>query len=359
MSQRFVDSIQQRADELLPAPVARYVRQGAREGVSADEAVAAWDAFRLLPQVLRDVTRVDLTTPLLGTALRTPIGVAPTTMQRAVHPGGEVAMARAVAAAGSLLVLSSNAGSTFEEVAATGVDWWLQMYVTADRPTCLPLLRRAAAAGARAVVLTVDTPVVGRKYDGEEPTVWDLAEPSWLRANFPPEHGTAPGHEKATDLGPHDVDWLARTTQLPVVVKGVLRADDAERCVEAGASAIWVSNHGGRQLDYAAATAECLESVVAAVGSQAEVYVDGGHRCARHALVGLALGARAVFLGRVPLWALAVDGEQGVTRLFEELDEELRDALALIGTPTPQRLSPSQAFRHASTSCPAGISKLR
>src|SRR4029079_7467807 len=118
---------------------------------------------------------------------------APTTMQRAAHPEGEVAMARAVAASGSLMVLSSNAGSTFEEVGDTGVDWWLQMYVTADRPTCLPLLERAVAAGAKAVVLTADTPVVGTKYDGDGPTVWDVAEPEWLRANFPPGYGDAPG----------------------------------------------------------------------------------------------------------------------------------------------------------------------
>ncbi|NUS51227.1 MAG: alpha-hydroxy-acid oxidizing enzyme, partial [Nocardioidaceae bacterium] len=200
--QRFADTLEERARELLAEPVHRYVRQGAREGVTAAEATAAWEAFRLLPQVLRDVTSVETATTLLGTPVRSPICVAPTTMQRAAHPDGEVAMARAAAASGSLMVLSSNAGSTFEDVAATGVDWWLQMYVTADRSTCVPLLERAAAAGARAVVLTVDTPVVGTKYDGTGPTVWEVAEPEWLRANFPLEYGDAAGDEKATDLGP-------------------------------------------------------------------------------------------------------------------------------------------------------------
>ena len=186
-------------------------------------------------------------------------------------------------------------------------------------------------AGAAAVVLTVDTPVVGTKYDGDGPTVWDGADPSWVRVNFPEGYGGAPGEEKATDLGPQDVAWLAQATGLPVVVKGVLRPEDARRCLDAGAAAVWVSNHGGRQLDYAASTASCLEAVVAEVGTSAEVYVDGGVRCGRHALAALALGARGVFLGRQPLYSLAAGGPDGVRRMFEELDGELREALRLAG----------------------------
>jgi len=180
-------------------------------------------------------------------------------------------------------------------------------------------------------VLTVDTPVVGTKYDGRGPTVWDVAEPDWLRANFPPGYGDSRGDEKATDLGPQDVEWLAQATGLPVVVKGVLRAQDARRCLDAGATAVWVSNHGGRQLDYAAATADCLAAVCAEVGSTGEVYVDGGVRTARHALAALALGARGVFLGRLPLYALAVGGAEGVERMFAELCGELVEALQLSG----------------------------
>jgi 4-hydroxymandelate oxidase len=332
--QRFADALEERARDVLPESVHRYVRQGARDGSTAAEAAAAWDAFRFLPQVLRDVTEVDVHTSLLGTGLRTPIAVAPTTMQRAAHPDGEVAMARAVASEGSLMVLSSNAGSTFEEVATTGADWWLQMYVTADRTVCEPLLERAVVAGAKAVVLTADTPVVGTKYDGGGPTVWDEAEASWLHANLPPGYGEWPGHEKATDLGPQDVDWLAATTGLPVVVKGVLRPDDARRCVDAGASAVWVSNHGGRQLDHAASTASCLAAVAGAVGQGAEVYVDGGLRTGLHVLAALGLGARAVFLGRSPLYALAVGGPEGVRQLLRELTAELVDALVLAGCPS-------------------------
>jgi 4-hydroxymandelate oxidase len=288
--------------------------------------------------VLRDVTQVTISTSLLGTPVRTPFAVAPTTMQRAAHPDGEVAMARAVADAGALMVVSSNAGSTFADIAATGVDWWLQLYVMSERETGLPLLRAAVEAGAKAVVLTVDTPVVGTKYDGDGPTVWDLAEDGWVRANFPDDYGTSPGDEKATDLGPQDIEWLASSTGLPVVVKGVLRPEDARRCVDAGARAVWVSNHGGRQLDYAAATADRLASVVAEVGAACEVYVDGGVRNARHGLAALALGARAVFLGRLPLYALAVDGSHGVGTMFLELDDELADALMLTGCPSVTRV---------------------
>jgi 4-hydroxymandelate oxidase len=335
---RFIDGLEQRAENLLPEPVHRYFRQGARDGVTTSEAVAAWDSLRFMPRVLRDVTQVQTGTSLLGSYVNTPFAVAPTSMQRAADPDGEVAMARAAHASGALMVLSSNSGSTVEDVAATGVDWWLQMYVTAERRTSLPLLQRAADAGAKAIVLTVDTPVVGAKDHGTGPTVWDVAEPDWLRANFPPEYGDAAGDEKATDLGPQDVDWIAQSTGLPVVVKGVLRPDDARRCVEAGAKAVWVSNHGGRQLDYSASTASCLAGVADAVATSAEVYVDGGIRCARHALAALALGARGVFLGRLPLFALAVDGSDGVRRMFTELGEELVDVLRLAGCPSVTRV---------------------
>ena len=330
MTDRFTEDLEERAARVLSEPVHRYFRQGARDGISAAEATSAWERYRFLPQVLRDVTEVDLTTTLLGTDVRTPFGIAPTTLQRAAHPDGEVATAAAAAEAGVPLVLSSNAGSTFEDVGATGALWWLQLYVTANRPSCVPVLERAVAAGARALVLTADTPVVGTKHD-EGPRIWDVIDPAWLRVNFPPGYGDWPGDAKATDLGPQDVHWLAESTGLPVVVKGVLRAEDARRCVDAGASAVWVSNHGGRQLDQTAATADCLAAVVAEVGEEAEVYVDGGVRSSRHALAALALGARAVFLGRPVLYALALEGQKGVHRLLSELAEDLEADLRVAG----------------------------
>jgi len=340
----WVQSLEQLAGEVLPEPVYRYFRQGAGDGVSTDEATAAWDRYRFLPQVLRDVTAIHTATSLLGTTTRSPFAVAPTTLQRAAHVDGEIAMARAVASTGSLMVVSSNAGSTFAAIAETGVDWWLQVYLPADRTTCKPLLDEAVLAGAKAIVLTVDTPVVGTKYDGGGGSVWDTVDPRWLRVNFPDGYGSSPGDEKATDLGAHDIAWLRETTGLPIVVKGVLRADDARRCVDAGASAIWVSNHGGRQLDYAAATADCLASVASAVGRDAELYVDGGVRTGRHGLVALSLGARAVFLGRLPLYALAVDGSKGVSRLLSDLDAELVEAMRLSGCSALGSVGPGLLF---------------
>src|SRR6476620_7809473 len=180
---RYLDAVEAGARRVLDPAVHRYFRQGSRDGVTAGEAAAAWARFRFVPRVLHDVTEVDLATELLGMRLSTPFAVAPTTLQRAADPEGEVAMARGVAAAGALLVVSSNAGTPFADIASTGVDWWLQMYVTADRSATLPVVERAVDAGAAAIVLTADTPVVGTKYhDGA--SVWGSVDPSWLRVNF-------------------------------------------------------------------------------------------------------------------------------------------------------------------------------
>ena len=329
MPVRWLDELEGQAAERLTASVHRYIRQGSREGVSTAEAVQAWRAARLLPHVLTDVTQVHTATTLLGTQVAAPVAVAPSTFQKAIHPDGELAMATATREAGSLLVVSSNAGTPFAEVGATGVAWWLQVYLPADRALAVPLLERAVSAGARAVVLTVDTPVVGTKYD-DGPTVWEETDPAHLRVNFDPGVHDLPGFAKATDLGPADIGWLRERTGRPVVVKGVLRPDDAVRCVEAGASAVWVSNHGGRQLDRSQATAQALPGIVKAVGDTAEVFVDGGIRSGLDVLVALALGARAAFLGRPPLWAL-VGGADSVLRMHRELQCELVDAMRLAG----------------------------
>ncbi|SDE32756.1 alpha-hydroxy acid oxidase [Nocardioides lianchengensis] len=326
---RWLAGLEDRARGLLPAPVLEYVLQGAGDSVSTAEAVAAWQRVRLLPHVLRDVTQLDLGVTVLGSRVELPWGVAPTTLQRAVHPDGELAMARATAEAGGLMVVSSNAGTTFEQIAQTGVTWWLQAYLPADRTLAEPMLARAVDAGAGAVVLTVDTPVVGTKHHVGE-RVWDVVDPALLRVNFDEGHDQQPGADKATDLGPHDLDWLAERTGLPVVVKGVLRPDDARRCVQAGARAVWVSNHGGRQLDRAVATVDALGAVVDEVGEDAEVYVDGGLRTGLDVVTAAASGADAVFLGRSPLLALA-EGQEGVARLHRLLREQWAEALRLTG----------------------------
>jgi 4-hydroxymandelate oxidase len=328
---RWLAGLEERARERLAPAVLEYLLQGARDSVTTGEAVDAWRSVRFRPRVLHDVTHVDPGVTLLGRRSELPFGVAPTTLQRAVHPEGELAMATATAEAGGVMVVSSNAGTSFADIAATGVRWWLQAYLPADRTLAEPMLDRAVAAGAGAVVLTVDTPVVGTKYASPDvPVVWTTVDPDLLRSNFDEGYDDQPGAEKALDLGPHDIGWLAARTGLPVVVKGVLRAEDAERSVQAGAAAVWVSNHGGRQLDRAAPTASCLPDVVAAVGDRAQVYVDGGIRTGLDVLAALALGADAVFLGRLPLLAL-VEGAPGVASVHRELLAQTVDALRLAG----------------------------
>jgi 4-hydroxymandelate oxidase len=351
-SGRWLDEVESLAREALPAAVFRYVAQGARDEVSLREAEAAWHSFRVSPRVLRDVREVDTSCILLGNRFPVPIGIAPMTLQRAADPDGEIAMARAATAAGVPLVVSSNAGSLFADIAATGVTWWLQAYVAADRSETEPVLRQAVAAGASAIVLTVDTPVLGTRYVApDDPVVWEIAGPDWVGANAPATIGVDPvDRHKAMDLGPEDLAWLARTTGLPVVVKGVLRPDDAQRCVQAGADALWVSNHGGRQLDRVVATALCVAPIREAVGKAAEIYVDGGVRSGLDVLLATALGADAVFVGRPLFHALAAAGADGVTRALAELAAELVESLRLSGCATMAETtgiaSPHRGFEH-------------
>ncbi len=339
LRRRWLDEVEHLAEQALPPAVFRYVQEGARDEVSLHEAVAAWRSLRVLPRVLRDVREVQLSGDVLGRRAQVPIGIAPMTLQRAAHPEGEVAMARAAARSGVVLVVSSNAGRTFADIAASGATWWLQVYLTPERGEAGPLLDAAVASGASAVVLTVDTPVVAARYPLlEGPGVWELVEREWLGANLGAS-GTGPHPEaraKAMDLGPEDIAWLGQVTGLPVVVKGVLRPDDARTCVDAGAAGVWVSNHGGRQLDQAVATAWCVQEVRGAVGERAEVYVDGGLRSGLHAMLALGLGADGVFVGRPLFHALAAGGEEGVHRALGELRAELVEALRLTGCSRPR-----------------------
>ncbi|HET9842540.1 MAG TPA: alpha-hydroxy acid oxidase [Nocardioides sp.] len=326
---RWLETLAVRAKRVVHPAVWSYLQSGSYGEVSVGEAMRAWSEVRFRPRVLRGGTTPDLRTTLLESPVSSPVGVAPTAMQRAIHPLGERATVAGADAAGSLCVLSSNCGTRWPEL-GSGSPWWLQAYLPARRDLMLPVLEGAVAAGAAAIVLTVDTPFPGSKYaaDAEDWTGVDL---SWWRINF-----ADPEFDRwAPDLGVGDIGWLRDNTGLPVVVKGVLRADDALRCLDAGAAAIYVSNHGGRQLDRAVPTASALRDVVDAVGDRAEVYVDGGIRTGVDALAALALGARAVFLGRPLLHALALDGAAGVERLLTEVTAELADVLQLAGCATP------------------------
>jgi 4-hydroxymandelate oxidase len=320
-----------RARERLPAAVFRYFADGAGEGTTAAEAHAAWSAVRFAPRVLRDVSEPTLEVDLLGGRFASPVAVAPSSLQRLAHPDGELAMARAAAATGSLLCVSSNAGTRFEEIAATGVRWWLQLYVPRDRSLVEPLLVRAVEAGASAVALTVDAAGTRVRADLDQ-SLDEAAAGYRINHDDPALLGPA-GH--APDLGPADVARVRALTGLPVVVKGVTRADDAAVCVGAGAAAVWVSNHGGRQLDRTVATATALPQVRARLGDEVPAYVDGGIRNGLDALAALALGADAIFLGRLPLYGLAAGGEQGVTEVLSRVNDELASALVRAGCAAP------------------------
>ncbi len=318
------------ARDVLPEHVWRYFAAGARDEVSLRESLTAWGDVRLHPHVLRDVRSPDPTVTVLGRSIPAPFGIAPTSLQRLAHPDGELAMARAAALAGTVLTVSSNAGTLFSEIGDTGVHWWLQAYLTADRDLIAPTLEAAAAAGARAIALTVDTPVPGTKYDIDDDAFGDVT--GVYGTNHPEAvRGETPGAEHAQDLSAADIGWLRDLTGLPVVVKGVLRADDARRCVEAGAAAIWVSNHGGRQLDRAVSSRTSLPEVARTVGADVEVYVDGGIRSGLDVVTALALGARATFGGRMPLLALAAGGTDRVVDTLEKVRLEVVDALRLSG----------------------------
>jgi len=219
--------------------------------------------------------------------------------------------------------------------------WWFQVYVLNDRDLTESFVRRAAAAGARALVLTGDTPVLGRR-------LRDIRN----RFVLPSHLGTIesldrPGNlaDQAAGVTFADVAWLASTSNLPVVVKGVLRADDARQCVDAGAAGVWVSNHGGRQLDGAVATADVLPEVVDAVGQSAEVYVDGGVRRGTDALKALALGATAVFVGRPVAWGLTVGGRDGVRGVVDGFRAEFELAMALAGATSVDEVTPDLIAR--------------
>jgi len=313
--------------------VFRYFADGAGDGLTTAEAEAAWREVRLAPRVLTDVSQLDLGAVLLGAEVRTPVAIAPSSLQRLAHPDGELAMARAAAATGTLLCLPSNAGTLFSEIGDTGATWWLQLYVPEDRSLIEPVLERAVAAGARAIVVTVDA--AGTRVRADLDQALDEKAAGYRLNHDDPALLGPPGH--APDLGPDDLARVAALTGLPVVVKGVSRPDDARRSVQAGAEAVWVSNHGGRQLDRTAATARTLAPVRAELDPEVPVYVDGGIRSGLDVLAALALGADVVFLGRLPLYGLAVGGEAGVVEVLERVADELASALRRAGCRRPDQ----------------------
>ena len=314
-------------------------------GGSGDERTLAWnrerlDATRLYPRVLRDVSEVDTRLTLLGLELPFPVLLAPTGFHRLFHPEGELATARGAGAAGALYTMSTVATTSLEDIAAVATaPLWFQMYVQRDRGFTRELVRRAESAGCHALMFTVDTPVLGAR-DREQRNRLELPpglELANLRAlGGASEGGTTFAHGAGNPfLDPSltwDVlDWLVGETRLPVIVKGVLRHDDAQRALERGAAAIVVSNHGGRNLDTVPATIDVLPRIAATVAGRVPLLLDGGVRRGVDVVKALALGASAVMIGRPYLWGLAAAGADGVTRVVRLLVGELEMAMAQCG----------------------------
>lgn len=334
------------ARERLPSTAYDYYSSGANDEITLRENHAAYDRLRLRYRVLIDVSQRDLGTTVLGERVSMPILIAPTAFHRMAHPDGEPGTARAAGRAKTLMVLSTLSNTSVEEVAAAATSpWWFQLYVYRDREATRTLVQRVEGAGSKALVLTVDAPLLGRRERDVRNrfqlppglSIENLAGAG--KADLPSgvaDSGLAAYFAALLDpsLTWADVDWLRSITSLPIVIKGIVRGDDADRAMQHGAAAVIVSNHGGRQLDTAPATIEVLAEVVEGVRGRGEVYVDGGIRRGTDAFKALALGAQAVLIGRPVLWGLAAGGEDGVYQVLELLRAELDLAMALAGAPT-------------------------
>ena len=311
-----------------------YFEGGAGDEVTLRANVAAYLRWRFRPRMLIDVSEVTAATTLLGTPVASPLGVAPFAMQRLIDPEGEVATARAAAAAGALMCVSTLTTSSHAEIAAAGPGpRWLQLYVLSDRQRTLDHIHEARELGYSAVVLTVDLPYVGRRE--RDARLGFQNPPPDLHLPYASLFETSPA------LTWSDLEWIRAETELPLVLKGILTREDAILAVEHGAAAVWVSNHGGRQLDGVAAGLDALPEVAEAVADRCEVYVDGGIRRGTDVLKALALGARAAFAGRAFACALAVDGEAGVSSVLTILRDEIELGLALLGCTSPDRVERS------------------
>lgn len=326
----------------LAAPAFDYYAGGAQDEVTLAANRAAWRRLKLHYRVLAGVGACRTETTVLGGAVSMPVLVAPTAFQRMACGAGEVAAASAARRARTLYVLSSLSTTAMEEVfAAAASPRWFQLYVYRDPQLTRDLIARAEAAGAEALMFTVDSPILGRR-ERDARNAFQLPPELAIvnafgagKGRFPAVAGSGLAAYVAQHFDPtlswEHLDRICAATSLPVVIKGVCRSDDARRAVEHGVRAIVVSNHGGRQLDTAPATAEVLEAVAAAVGTRCEVYVDGGIRRGTDVLKALALGARAVFVGRPVLWGLAVAGEEGALAVLELLRAEFAEAMTLAG----------------------------
>ena len=347
-----VDDYERAARASLDPGAFGYVVGGANDEWTLRENRAAFERWILRPRMLVDISEVTTTATVLGTESSMPLFVAPTAFQRTVHPDGELAMASGAAAAGTVMCLSTFATATIEEVAEAAPDAprWFQLYWSSDRGFVRDVVERAEAAGFSAVIVTVDLPRLGRRerdlrtgfvVPEELPVPSFLALAEAARAVSPEDISWAVDSTLTWD----DLIWLRSVSSLPVLVKGVLTAEDAVLAAEAGVEGVVVSNHGGRQLDGAAAALDALPEVVDAAADRLVVLMDGGIRRGADLVKALALGAQAVLAGRPPLWGLATGGADGVERILLLLRAELELALALCGCTSPSEVTRDRVGR--------------
>jgi isopentenyl diphosphate isomerase/L-lactate dehydrogenase-like FMN-dependent dehydrogenase len=349
---RNVADYERLAEEALEPGAFGYFAGGADDERTLRDNVAAWSRWRIRPRVLVDVSETTARTSVLGTEVSMPLLVAPVAFQRMAHPDGEAGMARAAAAAGTIMVVSTLATSSAAEVAeaAPGASRWFQLYRFRDPGVTQALIDQAAAAGYEALVLTVDAPHLGRRERDLRTGFVIPAEvtvPSFAAAAGGSTAGTPADMFSLMDssLTWRDLEQLASSTHLPVLVKGVMTAEDAQLACDHGAAGIVVSNHGGRQLDCVPGTGEALAEVAEAADGRVPVLVDGGVRRGTDVVKALGLGATAVLAGRAPLWGLAARGEQGALAVLELLKAEVELALALAGCSSPAAVTPSHVAR--------------
>jgi 4-hydroxymandelate oxidase len=349
-----IEDFESAARRRLPQMVFDYYAGGAGDEWTLGANRRAFERWVVRHRVLVDVSAPDTRTSVLGHQVSMPILLAPTALQRLAHPDGELATARAALAMDTVMIVSTIATVALEQVAETGVQRWFQLYVMKDHGFTEDLVRRAHAAGYTALVLTVDTPLLGRRLRDERNrfSLPEGVEMANLEGSGLPQ---SPGsglssfflsrHDDALTWG--DLEWLRSISPLPLLLKGVVTAEDAALAVGAGVAGIVVSNHGGRQLDGSPATIDALPEVVEAVGGRADVLMDGGIRRGTDVVKALALGARAVCVGRPYLWGLATGGEAGVLQVLRLLRDDLLLSMALAGRPTVGSIDRSTVARSA------------
>ena len=326
------------ASAVWPEPVRAMVQEGAGSNATVAANERAWRRWALRSRVLVDVSRIDTATTVLGRTVAAPVLVAPSGLHTMVHPRGEVETAEGVAAAGGIMVLSSGTGTPMEDVRAVGATTWFQFYWRRDRVALREILRRAVDVGCEALCLTADMPVRPLLGARMRAAVRDLpgGRPHYVLPRQ--AHVTDGEWDHDARLTWADLDWVRGVADVPLVVKGITTVEDAVAAADAGVDAIVVSNHGGRALDHGVPTADSLAEIAAALAGRPgapELLVDGGIRHGRDVLVALALGARAVLVGRPVLWGLAAAGAAGVRDVLDLLRTQLAACMGMTGVRSP------------------------